>query len=467
MINNTNKKEAILTSVLLTQQFSNGFWDDDWNKELLESEDIEKILEEIVRRVSEVATVSEAYAIKHDKDTSIVFNNELQETTTKPAKSHIHALLKFDKGKGATLSTLSEKIGLAEQHLEKAKSGRYGYDNLLAYLIHAKDKDKYQYSPDEVFTLIGKNYLKVYHERKESWLKGKAKKEVRQSYEDIDLLIDNILNENITKQEILLNKKYHTLYTVHRVRINDAIRTVGEIKSAKVKYELEHKEFKKTVIFIYGKSGLGKSTFAKELTKDIVQLAKLNGQKWQSVLTAGTNMFDEVNGEEILLLDDVRGDSLTASDWLKVLDPYSISPVSARYQNKTAASKVIIITSSKHPLTFFYHTKGNFQEDLSQYVRRIEQLVTVKGTSDELIFAESHPERFSNNRRRIPEVGHEVYLSYDFTSDNEMKNKEELLSMLVSKIGLNNQWDIWEYDKIKTPSETLASEDEVEDNQDK
>lgn len=336
-----NKKETTLTSVLLTQQFSNGFWDDDWNKELLESADIEKILEEIVRRVSEVATVSEAYAIKHDKDTSVVFNNELQETTTELAKSHIHALLKFKKG--ATLSTLAKKIGLAKQHLEKTKSGRYGYDNLLAYLIHAKDKDKYQYSPDEVFTLIGTNYLEVYHQRKESWLKGKAKKEVQQSYEDIDLLIDNILNENITKQEILLNKKYHTLYTVHRVRINDAIRTVGEIKSAKVKYELEHKEFKKTVIFIYGKSGLGKSTFAKELTKDIVQLAKLNGQKWQSVLTAGTNMFDEVNGEEILLLDDVRGDSLTASDWLKVLDPYSISPVSARYQNKTAASKVIIM----------------------------------------------------------------------------------------------------------------------------
>lgn len=461
----TKKKEALLTSVAITQYFDTTYWKNGWNEELIKSENIEKILEEIVRRVSEVATVTEAYAIKHDKDTSLAFDSVTRTTISKLKEPHIHALLKFSKG--ATLTDLAVKIGLEPQYLEKAKSGRYGYDNLLAYLIHAKDKDKYQYSPDEVITLTGKNYLEVYHERHVSWLKGKAKKEVKQTYKDIDLLIDNILNENITKQEILLNKKYHTLYTVHRVRINDAIRTVGEIKSAKVKYELEHKEFKKTVIFIYGKSGLGKSTFAKELTKDIVQLAKLNGQKWQSVLTAGTNMFDEVNGEEILLLDDVRGDSLTASDWLKVLDPYSISPVSARYQNKTAASKVIIITSSKHPLTFFYHTKGNFQEDLSQYVRRIEQLVTVKGTSDELIFAESHPERFSNNRRRIPEVGHEVYLSYDFTSDNEMKSKEELLSMLVSKIGLNNQWDIWEYDKTKTPSETLASEDEVADNQEK
>ena len=461
----SKKKEALLTSVAITQYFDTTYWKNAWDEELIKSENVEKILEEIVRRASEVATVSEAYAIKHDKDTSVGFDSVTNSTTSKLKEPHIHALLKFSKG--ATLTDLAVKIGLEPQYLEKAKSGRYGYDNLLAYLIHAKDKDKYQYSPDEVFTLIGNNYLEVYHERKESWLKGKAKKEVQQSYEDIDLLINNILNENITKQEILLNKKYHTLYTVHRVRINDAIRTVGEIKGARTKDELENGEFKKTILFIHGASGIGKSTFAKEIAKSLIQLAKLNDQNWQSVLTAGTNMFDEVNGEEILLLDDVRGDSLTASDWLKVLDPYNISPISARYQNKIGAAKVIIITSSKHPLTFFYHTKGNNREDLSQYVRRIEHLATLKGVGDEPIFYESHPTRTLNNLRRIPEIGYDTYLSYDFTPDNEMKSKEELLSMLVSKVGLNNQWDLWEYDKSKTPSKTVTSEDEVADNQEK
>ena len=461
----SKKKEALLTSVAITQYFDTTYWKNAWDEELIKSENVEKILEEIVRRASEVATVSEAYAIKHDKDTSVGFDSVTNSTTSKLKEPHIHALLKFSKG--ATLTDLAVKIGLEPQYLEKAKSGRYGYDNLLAYLIHAKDKDKYQYSPDEVFTLIGNNYLEVYHERKESWLKGKAKKEVQQSYEDIDLLINNILNENITKQEILLNKKYHTLYTVHRVRINDAIRTVGEIKGARTKDELENGEFKKTILFIHGASGIGKSTFAKEIAKSLIQLAKLNDQNWQSVLTAGTNMFDEVNGEEILLLDDVRGDSLTASDWLKVLDPYNISPISARYQNKIGAAKVIIITSSKHPLTFFYHTKGNNREDLSQYVRRIEHLATLKGVGDEPIFYESHPTRTLNNLRRIPEIGCDTYLSYDFTPDNEMKSKEELLSMLVSKVGLNNQWDLWEYDKSKTPSKTVTSEDEVADNQEK
>ena len=461
----SKKKEALLTSISITQYFDTTYWKNGWDEELIKSENVDKILEEIVRRASEVAIVSEAYAIKHDKDTSVGFDSVTNSTTSELKEPHIHALLKFSKG--ATLTDLAEKIGLAEQYLEKAKSGRYGYDNLLAYLIHAKDKDKYQYSPDEVFTLIGKNYLEIYHQRKESWLKGKAKKEVQKSFEDIDFLIDNILNENITKNDILLDKKYHTPYIVHKTRINDAFKTVGEIKGARTKDELENGEFKKTILFIYGNSGLGKSRFAKELAKDIIQMAKLNNKKWQSITTAGTNMFDEVNGEEILLLDDVRGDSLTASDWLKVLDPYNISPVSARYQNKIGAAKVIIITSSKHPLAFFYYTKGNAYEDLSQYVRRIEHLATLKGTSEKPIFYESHPVRTMNYKRRIPEIGYDVYLSYDFTPGTEMKSKEELLSMLVSKVGFNNRWDIWAYDKIKTPSETLASEDEVADNQEK
>jgi len=290
----TKKKEALLTSVAITQYFETKYWKNGWDEELIKSENIEKILEEIVRRVGEIATVSEAYAIKHDKDTSIGFDSVTRTTTTKLKKPHIHALLKFEKG--ATLTDLAVQIGLKPEYLEKAKSGRYGYDNLLAYLIHAKDKDKYQYSPDEVISLTGKDYLKVYHERQGSWLKGKAKKEVQQSYEDIDLLIDNILNENITKKEILLNKQYHTLYTVHKVRVNDAIKSIGEIKCARTKDELENGEFKKTILFIHGASGLGKSTFAKEIAKSLIQLAKLNNKKWQSVLTAGTNMFDEVNG---------------------------------------------------------------------------------------------------------------------------------------------------------------------------
>lgn len=457
----SNKKEAILTSILVTQQFLADYWKIGWNKEMIESEDIENILSEIIERANQVATVSEAYAIKHDKDLTHFFDTRNQSEITRTVEPHIHALLKFSKG--ATLTELAVAIGLEPQYLEKAKSGRYGYDNLLAYLIHAKDSEKYQYSPNEVVTLLGKNYIEVYQERQKSWLQGRAKKEAKKTQDDIDLLIDDILNERITKQELLLNQRYNLLYVLHKTKINETFRVVGEIKGTRAKQDLQNSLFKKTVLFIHGKSGLGKTRLAKELASYIEELAIVNGQKWQTILTAGTNVFDEVNGEEILLLDDVRGDSLTASDWLKILDPYSISPISARYQNRIGAAKVIIITSTKHPLEFFYHTKGNEREDLSQYIRRFDNLITLTSERDSLIYYEAHPEKVHQRRKRIPITDIDIYLTHDFTNNVKYKNKDYLLTFLLSKIGLNNQWENWDYDIIKTSSDTLANiSDEVE-----
>ncbi|MGH2162019.1 Rep family protein, partial [Enterococcus faecalis] len=74
----------------------------------------------------------------------------------------------------------------------------------------------------------------------------------------------------------------------------------------------------------------------------------------------------------------IKGDSLTVSDWLKLLDPYMISPISARYHNKMGSAKVIIITNTKEPLTFFEQVKGNIGEDLGQFIRRIDYLVEIK-----------------------------------------------------------------------------------------
>lgn len=458
----TKKKEAPLTCVLITQQFDINYWKNGWDEEFIHSQDISLILEEIVNRANNVATVSEAYAIKHDKDFTEIFDPVTNTFTPNPVEPHIHALLKFSKG--ATLIELAVQLGLEPQYLEKAKSGRYGYDNLLAYLIHAKDSDKYQYNPNEVITLLGKDYKEVYQERQKSWLQGRAKKEVQKTQEDIDLLLDNIMNECITKQELLLNPSYHLLYAVHKTKINEAFKAIGEIKGTRSKQDLENGLFKKTILFIYGKSGLGKTRLAKELASLLEQLACVNNQKWQSVLTAGTNIFDEVNGEEILLLDDVRSDSLTASDWLKILDPYSISPISARYQNRIGSAKVIIITSTKHPLEFFYRTKGNDREDLSQYIRRFDELITLTGEGESIVYYEALPEKVHNRMRKIPKTDNDVYLTYDFTTNARLPSKTYLLELLLATVGLNNRWKHWSENIVKTPSDTLASDDGANSN---
>ncbi|MDE7489960.1 plasmid replication protein, partial [Streptococcus agalactiae] len=73
-------------------------------------------------------------------------------------------------------------------------------------------------------------------------------------------------------------------------------------------------------------------------------------------------------GEEILFLDDLREDSLSASDWLKLFDPLNSARMSARYQNKLVVPRLIVMTAYMSPKQFFGNIKT---EDLNQYLRRV------------------------------------------------------------------------------------------------
>lgn len=442
---------------MIVQRLEPEYWHG-WDEDLINSAKngvLTPLLEEVVNRVSEIATVSDAYAINHDKDVNEIYDLETKEIKTKPESPHVHILLKFTKG--STLTNLALQLGIEPQYIEKAKAGRYSIDNFLAYLCHFKSSEKFQYDPKEVITLQGKDYLEIVKERFKVWQQGRVKKDISKSNASLDEIYLQILNQQISKQEILSDPTLQILYALNKTKINEAFMTLGEFKSNATKQALENGEFKKTIIFITGKSGLGKSRFAKTFVKELISLANINNYRWSEVVTAGTNIFDEVNGEEILLLDDVRGESLTASDWLKLLDPYNISPISARYQNRMGSARVIIITSTKHPLEFFYHTKGNEREDLSQFIRRFDSLITLFSESSHSAtrFFQSSPKKVYNLRSRLPHSKIDVYLNYDFENNIEM-SKEKLLEFLLAQVSLNNKWEL---DKIKNSSEqTLASD---------
>ena len=146
---------------------------------------------------------------------------------------------------------------------------------------------------------------------------------------------------------------------------------------------------------------------------------------------------------------------MSASDWLKLLDPYNITPSSARYSNKTVAARVIVITSEKDPIEFFYYTRtggGDRSEALDQFIRRIQALVQVV----------PYGELFENNQYRIStsekvgshlvEVNNsvdkstgkpvEVSMQYGFTNEKELimdKAIETLVSTVIDNNGSNFQ----------------------------
>lgn len=374
------KKQANLTCVMIVQQLDPKYWID-WEEDIInkaESGEIKPLIKQLVKRLNDGdCEVSEAYGILHDKDKISVWNQEKMKNVIESKTKHVHVLLKFSKGD--TINSLAIKAGVDPQYIEKAKSGRYGYDNLLAYLVHAKDQEKYQYNPEEVITVTGEYYTSVYNRRMETWVRGRATKEAKGTELSVDYLVSEILVGNLTKSQVLLTDGYYKVYALHRKNFNDAFEALGEIKSYQAITDLEAGKFKKTVIFVCGESGSGKTVMSKKLIKAIQNVAlKHSQEKWTYCLTASKNAFDQYNGQEILFLDDIRADSLSISDWLKLLDPYTISPISARYHNKMGSAKVIIITSTRNPFEFFREVRSSRDEDLGQFFRRIDLLVEVK-----------------------------------------------------------------------------------------
>ncbi|MFT8824998.1 MULTISPECIES: Rep family protein [Lactobacillaceae] len=428
-------KDSTLTCVMIAQQLQPEFWHG-WDEQAIiqaQNGDARSLLDNVVKRLDNSnVLVSEAYGIIHNKDTETIWNAEKQQNSIRQKEDHVHFLLKFDKGN--TINNLAMTIGVEPQYLEKAKSGRYGYDNLLAYLVHAKDKDKFQYNPKDVTTAVGEDYLSVYNRRRETWLRGRATKEAQNSMQSVDYLIAQVLQGKLTKSQIMSDEDLYMVYGLNSSKINDAFTVIGERKSITAQRDIEASKFKKTIIFISGTAGVGKTKFGKLLVRQIQKaVQKEHNCYWECCVTASTNPFDEYCGQEILFLDDVRGETLGFLDWLKLLDPHNISPISARYHNKFGAAKVIIITSPVPPYQFFNHPKFNSTEDLGQFYRRIDFWISF--SNNKLLVCNPIRDFWHHNSKY-----HYLHNSSYRFSKNGLYKKTDAIQRILKLINKNMKW---------------------------
>lgn len=387
--------------------------------------------------------IEEAYAIIHNKDTREVWSEKLMQKVIEVKTPHIHASFKFakDKNKGANVDSIAMALKLEPQFIEKPKPGRYSWDNQLAYLVHAKDFDKYQYKPDCVATLKGRNYRSIYEESIDRWVKGGLKKEKNKSKEDIDWFENMILNGKITRSQVLLTDDYYKLYAMYKSRVDDAFEIYAQRKMYKALESMKNGEFKTSVIYITGKAGAGKTRFANALAQDLVNKAKIeDGEDWAICQTASTNPVDDYQGEEILIMDDVRGSTMRADDWLKLLDPYNISPSSARYRNKVVVARAIIITATISPVEFFYYSKGvgmgSMQmEAVDQFIRRLMSYLKVIDIDDIIHYK---PRKLNGAKQRYMIGADTVDSEYDIQEIHARGSAEDIIEELADEVLANN-----------------------------
>ena len=250
---------------------------------------------------------------------------------------HYHIYLHFGDS-GVDTKMIAEWFGLQESQVNRIK-GRS--TDMLEYLIHANDtqKYKYQYDPSEVVANFD-----FYTAIKNAKILGDFEKySYAQQLEYVNKLPVGEKAAAFTKLEKLW--KIHCQWLV----LNN-------------NREIE-------VMFIHGKGGTGKTYYA-------IKLLDQMGYDY-CVSSSSNDPFQDYMGQKAIILDDLRDKAFEFEDLLKLLDNNTASSVKSRFSNKVFNGKMIVITSTV-PLSFWYRQyQYNDKDTLQQLYRRITSYVVV------------------------------------------------------------------------------------------
>lgn len=288
-------------------------------------------------------TIKKFALICHDKD-----YKEDENGKRVLESPHYHIYLNFGR---ATIpfDMVAKWFGMEMQYVNKIKKT----GSMLDYLTHANESQqfKHRYAPEEVTA----NFDFV----KEA---------------EIERTFGDFTNYSYAQQ----------IEYVHSLSADKQLKYYSELKK---RWELEcayrslHTERNIEVMFITGKGGTGKTTYAKRFLKRM---------KYDFCISSSSNdPFQDYKGQWGIILDDCRDYWFEFEDLLKILDNHTASSIIGRYNNKIFDGKIIIITSKDEPCKWYGEViqkhkrhRNITSEDLIQFYRRISCFVNI--TKDEV-----------------------------------------------------------------------------------
>lgn len=285
--------------------------------------DLYKLSEFIKTRINPM----EFALILHDKDTT---------KKGEPADPHIHVALRFKSAR--YLTSIAKKF--KDPIIGNVRKWDKNYKNMYSYLTHltteAQAQKKFQYPFSDVIATFDYNELmmKIFNE-----LILPRKK-----------VIVNLLNDygygKITFEELekeLTPAEYSDYATKIKVITKDIL---NKADAQNFQETMDSEQQKIKTFFCFGTTGTGKTFWAKELAKKNDISYYITGSE--------RDPFANYEGQELVILDEIRPDSMSYSELLKILDPYNFEVVAgSRYYDKQLLASTFILTTPFSPKEFY------------------------------------------------------------------------------------------------------------------
>lgn len=288
---------------------------------------LEYASKEVIEKGVDHSRIRDYAYILHDKDT-----NEDGELIS----PHWHVYMRFKNS--VPTENICSWFGITPNCIEHIHGG---WNNAMAYAIHANAPNKYQYLREEVHTNFDFDAAVAAANSKQ--IDKKRKQEI------IDMITAGIIRE-YNYSDYISVEEYD--------RFKKSIENAFSYRRDK----LEGSDRDMQVIYIHGDSGSGKTTYAKELALQ---------NDYSYYISSGSNdLLDNYKGQDCLILDDIRPNYIDISDLLKLLDNHTNSTVRSRYKNKMLECKLVVITTAVSMEVFFRSLIGDTRESLVQLRRR-------------------------------------------------------------------------------------------------
>lgn len=301
--------------------------------------------------------------INHDKD--------VNEDGT-PKEPHVHIALELAESR--QYSTVGGYVGVPAQYVcairQKVKVGKRMMSDIggaLAYLTHRNAPDRYQYDDADVVAKPGYD-----------WKAVRAKSEMSMAERKTFARVLDGIEKGTIRRYNLFEKVSMQMYLDHKIDFDRAF----EFREMQLKSDANRQI---DVIYITGDAGSGKTTLAKHLCE----------KRGLSYCVSGSSRdpVQDYNGQDCLILDDLRPQTFDLSDLLKMLDNNTASSVNSRYHDRWLEVRCIIITTVLS-VDDFYRTMLVTSEPIAQLKRRCKTMIQLTRQQMSIYAYQQHTQEY-------------------------------------------------------------------------